>query len=984
MSLSKYRSQKETANLARLIQIIVGPCSDTLRAILSKKVNRNDLRKKINIFVAEKKNPQISKEQKQLIDGGNYSHFDITLLYFLLRNISGIPPHTNGWGNHPSPTDRSVSANVERIRMFRNKYCGHSTQCCIFDSEFEHIWKEAFQIVKELEQYLGTSTVYQDAMSELKSRHMDHKEILNLPATVENLKDKVDVLEKEIVPWNVKVTYERDIADWREADNVFIETHTFKNMLSKVLSQPFMTIVGAPGSGKTATARHIALKLQEKGYEILPIRDIGHIETYCDPHNQQVFVIDDVLGSLGLDMSAFFRLNCYSEKLKNPTMPITKVLMTCREVVFRNENISISVLSNKSNVILLNSEEHGLNVQDKQRLLSEYKLDTNILTAVELASSSNMFPLLCKFFSTKKCFEVYGPSFFITPIPCILKGLDELSILHKIGYASLVLLMVNQNILSKDMLDNTNSDENANISNELKFQILAACRVDSRTDSFCFIVALLEMVGTYTKPFGNQFSFIHESLSERVGTYTKSCGIKFTFIHESLLEIVAYHFGSRNSNLILKCMNSDFIANYIKLETCNDEQRTSGMYTAATMVGHENSCTIIGETNPIDLCVKVSNFKMLAERLYSDIKRGELFNVFGNKALKHSAVLKAFIGLMERESYEELHSVFLSELKTNIVKHIYGKIKRDQRPDLSVNFEINLLLMGLGRFFDGSVRAISWVIYYGHAQILQCIIDRIMKTDTSVDSLFRDSFKRPLKTYSDKQMKSTVTKFDRADKEYESTMTAHSLCNWTGRDLDKVTIEQYRLLCLSCYSGDLNTVRILLKHVYTKRIINGEIGCHKIPGMGPLVIACFHGYFSIAKELINAGASVNLKSYYWTPIAAASHRGHLRLVEELIKAGADVNIGFRCKTPLELARFAKHNDVVEKLNAAGTNAMGIHFYKTHQSWSRPITRYIRDFGRSSEPSVRVSYYDQRWNRSHHSDSESKYVSVIVFQQKMDQ
>lgn len=188
MSLSKYRSQKETANLACLIQIIVGPCSDTLRAILTKNINRHDLRKKINIFVAAKKNPQISKEQKQLIDGGNYSHFDITLLYFLLRNISGIPQHTNGWGNRPNPTDKSVSANVERIRMFRNEYYGHSTKCCILDSEFEHIWHEVFQTVQELEQYLGTSTVYQDAMSELKYRQMDHIEALKLLATFENLK----------------------------------------------------------------------------------------------------------------------------------------------------------------------------------------------------------------------------------------------------------------------------------------------------------------------------------------------------------------------------------------------------------------------------------------------------------------------------------------------------------------------------------------------------------------------------------------------------------------------------------------------------------------------------------------------------------------------------------------------------------------------------------------------------------------------------
>lgn len=94
------------------------------------------------------------------------------------------------------------------------------------------------------------------------------------------------------------------------------------------------------------------------------------------------------------------------------------------------------------------------------------------------------------------------------------------------------------------------------------------------------------------------------------------------------------------------------------------------------------------------------------------------------------------------------------------------------------------------------------------------------------------------------------------------------------------------------------------------------MGCHKIPGMEPLVIACFHGYFSIAKELLNAGASVTLKSYCWTPLAAASYRGHVRLVEELIKAGADVNIGLWYKSPIELARFGKHNDIVDELEAA--------------------------------------------------------------------
>lgn len=94
---------------------------------------------------------------------------------------------------------------------------------------------------------------------------------------------------------------ETEITNWKIADEKFVETHSFPQMLQQVQSQPYITFVGTPGSGKTATARHIALKLQkEDGYEILPIIDIKDIVTYCDPHNPQVFVIDDFLGVFGL------------------------------------------------------------------------------------------------------------------------------------------------------------------------------------------------------------------------------------------------------------------------------------------------------------------------------------------------------------------------------------------------------------------------------------------------------------------------------------------------------------------------------------------------------------------------------------------------------------------------------------------------------------------------------------------------------------
>lgn len=67
--------------------------------------------------------------------------------------------------------------------------------------------------------------------------------------------------------------YERDISKWIEEDNIFLETHNFPAMLNQVRKQPYVTFVGVPGSGKTATVRHIALILQKEGYEILPTVD---------------------------------------------------------------------------------------------------------------------------------------------------------------------------------------------------------------------------------------------------------------------------------------------------------------------------------------------------------------------------------------------------------------------------------------------------------------------------------------------------------------------------------------------------------------------------------------------------------------------------------------------------------------------------------------------------------------------------------------
>lgn len=173
MSLSKYKSTEETINYARLAVIILGPCTDVLRNVLIKEKPPADLINEINKYITEKKKPKINQSNQKLIYGhcGNYSEFDIPLLYFLFRNISSIPSHANKWGNNPEQSDRSVSANIERIRLIRNNYF-HVNHPSISKSDFVQEWRNIFQIVQELEQWLGSSTDLQDKVKDMRSCFM--------------------------------------------------------------------------------------------------------------------------------------------------------------------------------------------------------------------------------------------------------------------------------------------------------------------------------------------------------------------------------------------------------------------------------------------------------------------------------------------------------------------------------------------------------------------------------------------------------------------------------------------------------------------------------------------------------------------------------------------------------------------------------------------------------------------------------------------
>lgn len=572
-----------------------------------------------------------------------------------------------------------------------------------------------------------------------------------------------------------------DVWKWEQDDKEFLEIHTFSAMYDTVMNQPFVMFVGVPGSGKTATARHIALKLREKNYNILSIKDIKDIETYCDKSNPQVFVIDDVLGKSSLDMSAYDLINRYKENLLNPIFKKTKVLLTCRQQVFNNHKLSKFFLCNQDNVVLLHSEENALNEKDKISMLKIYGIESGTFSTADLASILDMFPLSCKLASTRE--SGMRADFFKVPIDFIVDELNDLQKRNPKQYASLVLMMANQNKLSKEIFDNENNADCEGYFVERKEKFLCKCNVSSHTESFKVINALSEMEGTYTM---------------------KCCDV-FTFIHESLFEIVAYHFGKQCPNLMIQYMRCDYVAKYIKVKESPADEANDYSY---------------------DLCIRLDThqYKSLAERLYRDVEAGNWCCVFGNIALKDQSVRSFFIDLMKEKKYEDLYRVFLSELEEDKRGCIKYKLDKNDKESNLINI-INLL------YEEGNQRAICWVIYYGHNKILEYLVDQILKDKKGVvDDLYGNPYSVQDDTFNEESAngdKDSANDVEESGNDNDDNDDSADGDSDLDSDTKQIISEQHRLILLSSLSGDIQTGEIVISNILKSTCHIGKRTTHR-------------------------------------------------------------------------------------------------------------------------------------------------------------
>ncbi|XP_069103257.1 LOW QUALITY PROTEIN: uncharacterized protein [Argopecten irradians] len=196
---STYPSQTETTNFARLSRLVLDVCSDVLRDVLDTHIPPPGLHAILKSQKHHLRQKLISRQLSILYPPGNVflgtlKDFDFSLLYSLVRNIQGIniSPHTKGWGKKPDATDRSLAANIDRLRVQRNEAYGHLPKASLSDTDFHRIWGIIRQCVSEIDQGTLTGDTYVREVDNLLTLTMDPDTEKEL---IERLKKQRDEFE---------------------------------------------------------------------------------------------------------------------------------------------------------------------------------------------------------------------------------------------------------------------------------------------------------------------------------------------------------------------------------------------------------------------------------------------------------------------------------------------------------------------------------------------------------------------------------------------------------------------------------------------------------------------------------------------------------------------------------------------------------------------------------------------------------------------
>ena len=285
--------------------------------------------------------------------------FDVTLLTILLRNICALSPPATGWNATPPAGDTSKSADIVRIKIFRNDAYAHIASTQMDDTKFNTFWQE---ISKPLIR-------------------------LGIP--------QKDIDEIKVAPLSPEEGYLEKLKEWKERelelrsclpDKLPMFTGREKEIQNVIayLNDKEMAVVslrGGPGFGKTAIAIQVSHKLNEDPsipvvfsqladantvdeMVIILCGDVG-INYEDDPKSslilrlryiksKVVFVMDDIDNLLDEDKDGFYKFLRLLRKTSSQHCQIVTTSRTSYEIPdFPACEVEVDVMNDEACIDLL-------------------------------------------------------------------------------------------------------------------------------------------------------------------------------------------------------------------------------------------------------------------------------------------------------------------------------------------------------------------------------------------------------------------------------------------------------------------------------------------------------------------------------------------------------------------------------------------------------------------------------------------------------
>lgn len=212
------RSTDGKENFQRLTRLLIGGGASLFREIFDAFCPPSQLPRKLSMPTTKSdlKAAKLTKPQWDCLylSAGVYgksADFDVTLLFRLLRSICGLTPPAKGWDALPDSTDHSLTADLVRIKYYRNSIYGHKQDMEISSEEFVRLWREVSEALVRLAKSISAEKETQwieaidhfltDALTEKENRNVQELERwytndMEVKTDVQELKLGMDRLEK--------------------------------------------------------------------------------------------------------------------------------------------------------------------------------------------------------------------------------------------------------------------------------------------------------------------------------------------------------------------------------------------------------------------------------------------------------------------------------------------------------------------------------------------------------------------------------------------------------------------------------------------------------------------------------------------------------------------------------------------------------------------------------------------------------------------